>query len=110
MSEKSRNLTYKEVMKVAKQSIILFEDKNEIINISEGSNFHGYLSRKAWELGYIAKNDELTHSDINKCVEQIWRYVEEGILAPGSIKEGKDRFNYLFFPFLHLTEKGKKEM
>ena len=42
---------------------ILFEDKNEIINISEGSNFHGYLSRKAWELGYIAKNDELTHSE-----------------------------------------------
>jgi len=61
-------------------------------------------------LGYITKNNELKYSDIIKCVELVWRYVEEGILAPGSIKKGKDRFNYLFFPFLHLTEKGKKEI
>ncbi|KKM07888.1 hypothetical protein LCGC14_1729450 [marine sediment metagenome] len=59
---------------------------------------------------YIEKNDTLTHSDIIKCVEQLWKYLLEGILAPGSIKEGKDRFNYLFFPYLHLTERGQKEM
>lgn len=110
ISEKNNNLTNEEIMEIVRQYIILFEDKNKIINISEGSNFHGYLSRKAWELGYITKNDELTYSDIIKCVELVQRYVEEGILAPGSIKKGKDRFNYLFFPFLHLTEKGKKEM
>ncbi len=109
MSEKNY-LTKEEVMEVVNKCIILFEDKNEIISVSEGSNFYDYLSREAWELGYIKKNDELSYLEIIKCVEQIWKYVEEGILAPGSIKKGKDRFNYYFFPFIHLTEKGKKEM
>ena len=110
MSEKNSYLTKEEIMEVVKQCILLFEDNNEIISISDGSNFYHYLSRKAWELGYIVKNDILSHSNIIKCVEQIWKYVEEGILAPGSIKKGKDRFNYYFFPFLHLTEKGIKEI
>ncbi|MBA7512914.1 hypothetical protein ES705_04923 [subsurface metagenome] len=98
------------MLEVVKLCIINFEDANEIISISESSNFYNYLSRKAWELGYITKNDELSHLNIIKCDEQIWKYVEEGILAPGSVKKGKGRFNYYFFPFLHLTEKGKKEM
>ncbi len=108
MSEKSSKLTNEQVKEVVKQCITLFEKENEIISISEHSTFYGYLSRKAWELEYIEKGDTLIHSNIIKCVEQIWKYVLEGILAPGSVKRGKDRFNYLFFPYLHLTEKGKK--
>ena len=110
MSEKGSKLTNEQIKEIVNQCILFFEKENGIISISEGSNFHGWFSRKAWELEYIKKSDTLNHLNIIKCVEQIWKYVLEGILAPGAVKKGKDRFNYLFFPYLHLTERGQKEM
>ena len=111
MSEKRNELTDEQIEEVVKQSIIKFKKEQGIIKISENSNFRGWLGRKAWELGYIQNMDAFTRLNVIKCIEKVWSYVEEGILAPGSIiKDNENRFNSLFFPYLHLTEKGKKEM
>jgi len=58
---------------------------------------------------YIDKREPLTDLDIIKCVEKAWNYVVEGILALGAARKGNGELkNYLFFPYLHLTEKEKK--
>jgi len=78
------------------------------INIDKHSRFYENLQEIASELGYIEKPKHnqliLSYNDTIKCVEEVWRYVIEGILAPGSSSSG---FNF-FFPYLHLTERGKK--
>lgn len=80
------------------------------INIDKNSSFYKNLQVVASELGYIEKpkytQSILSYNDMIKCVEQIWNYVMEGVLAPGSPSGG---YNY-FFPYMHLTDKGKKEL
>ncbi|GAJ14397.1 unnamed protein product, partial [marine sediment metagenome] len=62
----------------------------------------------ASELGYIERPEYtqpiLSYKDTLNCVERLWFYVMEGVLAPGSASGG---YNF-FFPYLHLTEKGMK--
>lgn len=80
------------------------------INIDKHGDFYGWLQRIASDLNYIEKPKFtqiiLSHNDTKRCVEIIWEYVLKGILTPGSSSDGYN----LFFPYLHLTEKGKKEI
>lgn len=59
----------------------------------------GYMDIKPMDLGQISvlKND-----DYLKVVDKIWEYITSGILAPGK------NWDNPWFPYLHLTEKGKK--
>lgn len=112
MTEEERKLTDEQVKEVVKQYMIKLKDA---IIVKKGEQFYGWIHRIAKELGYIEdfdfkRLDTLTRADILKCVEQIWDYVMEGILAPGSSKGITGSQNDFFFPYLHLTEKGKKEM
>ena len=110
MTEEERKLTDGQVKDVVNKFI--FKLKDNII-VKKGEQFYGWIHRIAKESGYIdndnfSRLDTLTRKDILKCVEQIWKYVMDGILAPGSSKEITGNANDIFFPYLHLTEKGKK--
>ena len=80
------------------------------ISLDRNSSFYSDLQIIASELGYIEKpqftQSILSYNDTIKCVEKIWSYVMKGVLAPGSSSAGHN----FFFPYLHLTENGKKEM
>ncbi len=110
MTEEERKLTDEQVKDVVNKFI--FKLKDNLI-IKKGEQFYVWIHRIAKESGYIEDYDfrsldALTRKDILKCVEQIWKYVIEGILAPGSSKEITRNANDIFFPYMHLTEKGKK--
>lgn len=110
MPENERKLTNEQVKDVVNKFIVKLKDS---IIIKKGEQFYGWIHRIAKESGFIEDFDyqrltTLTHADILKCVEQIWIYVMEGILAPGSSKERSGSINDIFFPYLHLTEKGEK--
>ena len=112
MPEEKSILTDEQVKDVVNKFIIRLNDS---IIIKRGEQFYGWIHRIAKELGYtneydFRKLDRLTRADILKCVEQIWRYALEGMLAPGSSKDIEGSVNDIFFPYLHLTEKGKKEI
>lgn len=102
MTEKERVLTTDQVKAIVKQLIIKTEGN---IVVSRNSSSFGKISEIAEELGYGN-----IYQNIYQFVEEIWKYVLTGILAPGSIKEVSGGGNYIFFPYLHLTEKGQKEM
>ena len=80
------------------------------IHIDKHGDFYDWLQRIASDLKYIEKpqytQSILSNNDTIRCVEKIWEYVLKGILAPGSSSSGYN----IFFPYLHLTEKGKKEI
>ena len=59
----------------------------------------GYMDIKPMDLGRVII---LKDEDFLKVVDKIWEYITSGILAPGSNRETP------WFPYLHLTEKGKK--
>jgi len=59
----------------------------------------GYMDIKPMDLGYAIV---LRNEDYLKVVDKIWEYIATGILAPGRNRETP------WFPYLHLTEKGKK--
>lgn len=110
MTEEERKLTDEQVKEIVKQYIIKLKDA---IIVKKGEQFYVWIHRIAKESGYIEdydfrRLDTLTRADILKCVEQIWNYVLEGILAPGASKKITGSINDIFFPYLHLTEKGKK--
>lgn len=110
MTEEERKLTDEQVKSVINKFIIELKD---CIIVKKGVHFYGWIHRIAKESGYIEDFDfqslkTLTRSDILKCVEQIWSYVMEGILAPGSSREIARTENDIYFPYLHLTQKGKK--
>ncbi len=110
MIEEKRKLTDEQVKDVINKFIINLKDS---LIVKKCDQFYGWIHRIAKESGYIKDFDfqrlnTLTRSDILKCVEQIWSYVMEGILAPGSSKEITGTTNDIYFPYLHLTQKGKK--
>ena len=110
MTEEDRILTDEQVKDVVNKLIVKLKDG---INVKKGGEFYGWIYRIAKESGYIEdydfrRLDTLIRKDILKCVEQIWNYVMEGVLAPGSSKEITSSANDIFFPYMHLTEKGKK--
>ena len=67
--------------------------------IQRVANSLGYMDIKPMDLkrAIILEND-----DYLKVVDKIWEYITSGILAPGRDKK------YPWFPYLHLTEKGRK--
>ena len=110
MPKNERKLTDEQVKDIVNKFIVKLKDR---IIVKKGEQFYGWIHRIAKESGYIEDYDfrtldTLTRADILKCVEQIWGYVMEGILAPGSSKEIVGSMDDIFFPYLHLTEKGKK--
>jgi hypothetical protein len=110
MPENERKLTNEQVKDVVNKFIVKLKD---YIIVKKGEHFYGWIHRIAKESGFIEdynfqRLNTLTRADILKCVEQIWNYVMEGILAPGASKEITGSANDIFFPYLHITEKGKK--
>lgn len=77
------------------------------INVDRYGGFYNDLQTIASDLGYIDKpkytQSILSYKDTLNCVERVWKYVIEGVLAPGSALVG---YNF-FFPYLQLTERGK---
>lgn len=110
MTAEERTLTDEQVKEVVKKFIIRLQ---ECIIVKKGGQFYGWIHRIAKESGYIEefdskKLDTLKRADILKCVEQMWNYAVDGILAPGSLKDITGSMDDIFFPYFHLTEKGKK--
>ncbi len=112
MASEERNLTDEQVKIVVNNYIVRVQ---ESIFVKKGEQFYRWIHQIAKDLGYINHYDfqglnTLTRGDILKCVEQIWNYALEGILAPGSLKEVHGSVDDINFPYFHLTEKGKKVM
>jgi len=86
----------------------LIKRKKGNIKIDRHHSLYRSVQKIASELGYIEKprnlQSVLSYNDTIKCVEEIWKYIMKGVLAPGP---STDRDN-LFFPYLHLTERGKR--
>ncbi len=100
-------LNNEQVKEVVKQLIIRTKG---YINVDKNDNFYSNIQRTASELGYIEEPEYtqriLSYNDTSKCIEKIWEYVLSGVLAPGSPSSGYN----IFFPYLHLTNYGKKVM
>lgn len=96
-----------QVIEVVKQ---LIKRTKGNIKVDRHGSFYDNIQTVASDLGYIEKPQStqsiLSYNDTIKCVEKIWECVMGGVLAPGSPSGGYN----LFFPYLHITEKGKKEI
>ncbi|KKN47372.1 hypothetical protein LCGC14_0663650 [marine sediment metagenome] len=100
-------LNDEQISKLVKQ---LMKRTNGNINVDKHGDFYDNLQTIASELKYIEKpqysQSILSYNDTTRSIEKIWEYVMKGVLAPGSLSSGYN----IFFPYLHLTEKGRKEM
>lgn len=78
------------------------------INVDRNSSFYDNLQMTTSEIGYIERpkytQSILSYQDTLNCIERLWQYVLEGVLAPGSANPG---YNF-YFPYLHITKKGQK--
>lgn len=93
-----------------KQPIMVIGRNVEIRDpISNSIDFYNIIRVISAHLGFAGSKEavkigiypELNDKTVIKITEKIWDLLNKGILSPG-----KDK-NNLWFPFLHLTEKGK---
>jgi len=104
MGEEENKLNDEQIDMIVKDMI-----KTKILTFGKGSGLYhkiqrvatklGFLDIKPYDLGYILV---LTNEDYLNVSDKIWELIIDGTLAPGYNQDNP------WFPWLHLTKKGKK--
>jgi len=104
MGEERNRLNDEQIDLIIKNMI-----KTGEIKYGRGSALYDKIERVAVNLGFfdirqmdLGYKHPLTYEDYLKVSDKIWELITNGTLAPGYNR------NNPWFPWLHLTEKGKK--